>query len=237
METSIRERLSALFPPEYVEWRPGSMSKDKTRAQALAYINVRAVMHRLDEVLGVAGWQTRYVFLPNGVVECHLTCAFPPSVETEGPLWITKCDVGCEADQMHGTPEGVKSAVSDALKRAAVQFGIGRYLYDFPAQWVDWDENKRWFKTEPKLPDWAIANVKFPVKPADNAAQTISHDDATSLGELLVQMGWVTKDGKPDFSGILAFYCLTRLRDMTAKQLVECQRMVRVRDKLIAPIG
>lgn len=37
--------------------------------------------------------------------------------------------------------EPVKGGLSDAYKRAAVKWGIGRYLYDMEAAWVDVDSN------------------------------------------------------------------------------------------------
>src|SRR5207302_5686984 len=44
------------------------------------------------------------------------------------------------------------AAFSDALKRAAVKFGIGRFLYRLPAQWVDYDPQRRQFVRPPTLP-------------------------------------------------------------------------------------
>jgi len=45
----------------------------------------------------------------------------------------------------------VKAAFSDALKRAAVKFGIGRYLYRLPTTWCDYDPQKRQFRQLPQL--------------------------------------------------------------------------------------
>jgi hypothetical protein len=50
----------------------------------------------------------------------------------------------------------MKAAFSDALKRAAVKFGVGRYLYRLPAQWVDYDPVKRQFARTPTLPPFAL---------------------------------------------------------------------------------
>ena len=50
-----------------------------------------------------------------------------------------------------------KGGCSDAFKRAAVQFGIGRYLYYIPNQWYPLTEFKT-FEEEPKLPKWALPN-------------------------------------------------------------------------------
>jgi hypothetical protein len=44
---------------------------------------------------------------------------------------VSKSDVG-DASNFEGT----KGTISDALKRAAVMFGVARYLYDLPQVWV-----------------------------------------------------------------------------------------------------
>jgi hypothetical protein len=46
-------------------------------------------------------------------------------------LWIWKSD-GAGATDV----EGEKGMLSDALKRAAVRWGVGRYLYDLKSPWV-----------------------------------------------------------------------------------------------------
>jgi hypothetical protein len=38
------------------------------------------------------------------------------------------------------------------LKRAAVKFGVGRYLYRLPQTWVDYDPQKKQLKSHPELP-------------------------------------------------------------------------------------
>lgn len=87
----------------------------------MAYIDARDVMNRLDDIVPGA-WETAYevreVKSDWIVVECQLT------VQLADKMHRTRADVG----------EGgaFKDAYSDALKRAAVQFGIGRFLYDFP---------------------------------------------------------------------------------------------------------
>jgi hypothetical protein len=104
--------------------------KDK-RALALPYIDARTVMDRLDDVLGLAGWQDEYEFPGDSSALCKL------SIRINGE-WITREDVGSESEQ---PDEGDrrKASVSDALKRAAVKFSVGRYLYALPKQWLDYD--------------------------------------------------------------------------------------------------
>jgi hypothetical protein len=122
------------------------------RALALAYVDARVIQDRLDDVLGVTGWQDEYECLPDGSVVCRLRLRL-------GEEWITKMDVGGQSEQ---PDEGDrrKAAFSDALKRAAVKFGIGRYLYRLPQLWCDYDPQKRQFTRPPTLPAHALPKPK-----------------------------------------------------------------------------
>jgi hypothetical protein len=142
----LTEALAAPFPRSEVKFRPGATSGN--RALALGYVDARAIQDRLDEVLGVTGWQDEYECLPDGSVVCRLRLRL-------GAEWITKMDVGSPSEQ---PDEGDrrKAAFSDALKRAAVKFGVGRYLYRLPVQWVDFDPKKRQFTGTPTLPPEAL---------------------------------------------------------------------------------
>jgi len=119
------DRLRAPFAPEEHQWRAQSVARDGRRAQALCYINARAVQARLDDVCGVAGWQSEFAETPSGRVIATIKIEF-------GDRWISKSD-GAGATAM----EGEKGGLSDAFKRAAVMWGIGRYLYAMPATWAE----------------------------------------------------------------------------------------------------
>jgi hypothetical protein len=138
--------LAAPFPAADVKWKPQSVKGN--RALAMAYIDARLVMDRLDAVAGLGNWADKYTLLPDGSVMCDL------SVRLDGE-WITKADVGSLSEQPDGG-DRLKAAFSDALKRAAVKFGIGRYLYRLQAQWADYDPVKKQFTDRPQLPFWAI---------------------------------------------------------------------------------
>jgi hypothetical protein len=121
--------LRAPFDPQDVDFRPGRASGEKT--QALCYVNARAVMDRLDDAVGPENWTFTYepLAVENGVLKL-----------AKGILTIhgvSKEDIG---DASNAEPS--KGTVSDALKRAAVVWGIGRYLYDVPTEWVKLDQFK-----------------------------------------------------------------------------------------------
>lgn len=119
MTNEIRALLEAPF--QEIQWKIQTMSKDSTKGMAVGYIDARDVAARLDSV-GVT-WSDSYTVLQMAstwVVECRLT--------VDG---VTRTDVGTGDGE-----ESAKSAYSDAFKRAAVKFGVGRYLYDLPTSWV-----------------------------------------------------------------------------------------------------
>lgn len=130
--------LAAEFPREAISWRAQNVTRDGTKAMALAYIDARDVMDRLDAVVGAANWQDRYeVHGPKTI--CYL------SLRIDGE-WITKADGAGDSDV-----EAEKGAISDALKRAAVRWGIGRYLYALPAPWVpceSYQKNDKFYWTK-----------------------------------------------------------------------------------------
>jgi hypothetical protein len=109
-------------------------------------------MQRLDSVFGVGGWQDAYQLVNGGCVVCTL------SVKFDGE-WIDKTDVGSPSEEPDNGDK-LKAAFSDALKRAAIKLGIGRYLYRLPRQWVDYDPQSKQFKATPSLPAWALPAAK-----------------------------------------------------------------------------
>lgn len=122
--------LAAEFDKSDVHWRAQSVSRDGTKAMALAYIDARDVMERLDGVCGVENWQCRYSHAEQKVV-CDI------GIRIEGE-WIWKAD-GAGDTQV----EAEKGSLSDAFKRAAVRWGIGRYLYSLDAPWVPCESDER----------------------------------------------------------------------------------------------
>jgi hypothetical protein len=122
---AISERLRAPFNPNMVDFRVQGKTNADGKAQVVAYIDARSVQDRLDEVVGAGGWSFTWepVTLANN--ELHVVKG---SLTIHG---VTREDVGTASNF-----DPSKGAVSDALKRCAVTFGVGRYLYDIPSSWV-----------------------------------------------------------------------------------------------------
>jgi len=119
------DELCRPFAAEEIDWRVGSTTADKSKGMALAYMDARAVMDRLDGVCGPDGWQCNYTPGVNGSIICNIGVRMPSGE------WIWKAD-GAGATDV----EGEKGMLSDAIKRAAVRWGVGRYLYEMKSPWV-----------------------------------------------------------------------------------------------------
>ena len=120
--------LAEPFPQEAVSWRAGALSRDKKRAQALPYAEPRVYEDRLNTVCP-GDWSVRFVPWGENRIICELT--------VHG---VTRSSTGEENDG--GFAPGT-AAEAQAFKRACSKFGLGRYLYDVPIDWIDYDEDKR----------------------------------------------------------------------------------------------
>lgn len=131
--TEAYTRLSRPFAQRVIEVKPGALTKDKARALAMPYADLRVYQHRLDSVVGPEGWSPSYQMSARGVV-CALTI-----------LGVTKSAIGdYPADA--SDENAATSAEAQSFKRACSAFGLGRYLYRLPQVWGDYDDQKRQFK-------------------------------------------------------------------------------------------
>ena len=140
---ALEAGLKEPFPPGDIQWRAGSTTKDKTRAMALAYLDARAIMERLDDVAGIENWQVKHTVEGDAFL-----CGIGIRIQGE---WVWRWD-GSGPTEF----EPQKGGISGALKRAAAVWGIGRYLYKLDGVWVDYDAQKKRLATTPMLPDWAL---------------------------------------------------------------------------------
>ena len=143
MSNDIINKLRAPFPEDRIEWRIqscGEKQDGSVWARVLAYIDNRSAMERLDEVFGL-DWSHREEFhnIGNAAV-CVVT------ITTAGRSVTGSCEVELnKGDDI----DPFKSAASGAMKRAVVNLGIGRYLYDLPEAWaIIGDRGKHQGKTK-----------------------------------------------------------------------------------------
>lgn len=138
---TVRAALAAPFAPCEVEFRAMLTPREYQggyTAPVAAYVDARAIQDRLDDVVGPQFWS----FIPQ--VAATANGAVTAAIGLLSVHGVVKGDIGdAEATERN------KASVSDALKRAAVQWGIGRYLYKLPKMYA------RFVK---KGKDWKLAD-------------------------------------------------------------------------------
>ena len=111
------EKLKIQIP---FKWRV--QSANQWGASCVAYIDARDCQDILDQVCGQENWQTIY-YESAGLLFCKV------GIKIEEDEWVWKSDTGSESNE-----EKDKGHVSDAFKRACVEWGIGRFLYRLEIQ-------------------------------------------------------------------------------------------------------
>lgn len=137
----IFERLGAPFREDEIEWRAqttiAANNGKPPKALVVPYVQSRAIMNRLDEVVGWDKWENTVQELPGGGILQGIRIWISDNQS------ITKWD-GADRTNMEAT----KGGISSAFKRAAVLFNIGRYLYSAEAKWVEITPNRTTQKDE-----------------------------------------------------------------------------------------
>jgi len=129
----ISRQLREPFDPREVDFRAQGRASEQTgKAQVVAYIDARAVQDRLDAVVGAGNWSFDWTPL---VVEKGEVMVAKGTLAIHG---VAKADAGSASNF-----EQSLGAVSHCFKRAAVHWGVGRYLYSLPMNWVPVEKNGR----------------------------------------------------------------------------------------------
>lgn len=199
-------RLRAPFPPGIEQYRAGPTWEQNGErwTRPLCYIDARAVFHRLDEAVGPDNWSTQLQRLGPGVYLCTLTVC-----------GVTRADVG-QAGEREGEQE--KSGASDAIKRAAVQFGVGAYLYDQelpPAKLErrgnDWVLPRNWRPAARP----AASHDPDAAPPAAASGTPATAKQIAKIGVEMARVGWADERGR-DY--LAATFGKHSRRDLTAAE-------------------
>lgn len=169
--------LAAEFPRDAIHWRSQTLTRNGDKALALAYLDARDVMDRLDKVCGPEGWQDKYVETVKG----RIICSIGIKVNDE---WVWKSDGAGDT-----AVEGEKGGISDALKRAAVKWGIGRYLYRLDAVWAPCETyEKNGKKVWSKWSGSPWDHVRGAKRPTQTQEPKPEKSDAEMVAELKTRM-------------------------------------------------
>ena len=122
-------QLCQPFDERDLRYRAGAVSRDKTKAQALPYVEPRVYEDRLNQLVP-GDWSVTFDPWGDQRIICRLTIH-----------GVTRSSTGEASD----SPDAIAgtSAEAQAFKRACAKFGLGRYLYAIAPSWSDYDPNTR----------------------------------------------------------------------------------------------
>lgn len=126
------KELKKPIQPHEIEWRVQQQTKDGSKLIVVPYITNRCVMERFDLAFGELGWTSEFREIQGGFI-CRLSIPDLGLYREDG------------ASKTNIEPE--KGGISDAMKRCAVHFGLGRNLYEYPKVMIE--------TADKYIPDWA----------------------------------------------------------------------------------
>lgn len=122
------KKFTLPLQPDEVEWKIGGPRSEKGYYKVLPYIDNRAVLNRLDSIFGAENWQNKFQEV-SVTAEKGFLCILGVKIDGE---WYWKQDGASETKGF----EPIKGGISDAMKRAAGQWGLGRELYNYPNVYI-----------------------------------------------------------------------------------------------------
>lgn len=185
MDAEMLQKLAKPFHPSQVIWKPGAVKG--ARALALAYADLRAYMNRLDEVCG-SDWSVAYEPWGADRLICRLTI-----------LGVMRSSTGETTNEAERSEIGGTVAEAQAFKRACAMFGLGRYLYNLPTGWADYDPASKKFTeaAKAKLMGILVQHYRRATEPqpsadqppADNSYEDVDYTKAASPHQRLWAAG------------------------------------------------
>ena len=165
MESTASEIYHALSRP----WGKGEVKERKgPGGKMLSYVDARQVQNRLDEVVGTENWQTHF-----SEVCGNYCCTL--SLKIDGD-WVAKSDGAGET-----SIEGDKGGFSDAFKRAAVSFGIARYLYSDSKMTPEQFDKRRGVMADVQSEDKATIPTEDDKMVANDLVQAVQNESTQKI--------------------------------------------------------
>lgn len=163
--SEIYHALSRPWPKGEVKERKGPGGK------MLSYVDARQVQSRLDEVVGTENWQTHF-----SEVCGNYCCTLSLKIDGE---WVAKSDGAGET-----SIEGDKGGFSDAFKRAAVSFGIARYLYSDSKMTPEQFDKRRGVMADVQSEDKATIPTEDDKMVANELALAVQNENTQKILEI-----------------------------------------------------
>lgn len=182
------------FDLSAISWKINNYNGEKTKAMITFHVDARAVQERLNTIIGIENWSFEFSELQQD------KGAHGKLIVDFGEKKVMREDVGYPNEV--GKKEWYKDAVSDALKRCAVHFGIGHFLYALPSYWIELEQTAQKFLSNGqnvKIKSWLeveISKIKkaksiqiiaeLPQEEIDNEIEKITTKDSVKAEEKLV---------------------------------------------------
>lgn len=193
LDNWVLGKLAEPFPLDEIGWLPAFGA-----GGAIPYVTARTVAKRLDEVVGAENWEDYYedttitsvsfrdITDYDGLVANNQATVRYNKASTNKE-WLKSFErveevyggIKCTLSVLHvskqdaGSPsfaDELKGGYSDALKRAAVKFGVGEYLSRVGTVRGNFDSRNRVWNQEPDLPDIMVPK---PTKSPDEAIKAL----------------------------------------------------------------
>lgn len=213
----IRVQLQAPIADKYLSWKPGSPFNKGGQwwSTYFPYVNKEFLEERLDNVLGLAGWEVEYSTTEKDITICRLTLHLPGEtrVTREGTgahsnSSKNKNEVEVEADEVHGSR-------TRAFRDACRVFGIcGRDITNTQTRPIKVEpglvvDNKAKYCVPAEPLDRSLlihsgaANVQSPSP--DRGVVKASNDGHSSVRDPAAAAKAVEKDIKPSDTDSIVF--------------------------------
>lgn len=181
--------LSAPFPIEAHTVREGFKNGGKTKIRWFAYVDVREVVKRLDEVFPGAWSTTKPEIIPisTGIIA---TIGITINGETRWYSGADDFDSDFKTGEVQPSADQGKGAVTDAIRRAASLWGVAEYIYSMDNEiWTDSYERNDWNKQKElkaealnKFTAWYNKRFTQPKNAPKNAAPPTAQKPAQNGG-------------------------------------------------------
>ena len=187
---TLYKALCAPFHPRAIRWRVKQVYE--STASAMPYVNSRDVQDRLDSVLGMGRWQCDTKPIGENRVAAGIGVYLGDELG-----WVWKWDGAGET-----AIEGNKGAFSDSFKRAAVKWGVARYLYNIIPEYIPAEtymkDGKRRF-TKFLVSPWELVKMNLLAirKQVQQDLKILVGDDGTEakkFAEILVSLNYSGTD-------------------------------------------
>jgi hypothetical protein len=163
-------KLSAPLPDDVIQWRQDgrpTQRDGKFYARFVAYIDANFVRERLDDCVP-GDWDLTLELLPTPTPDDDDGAVFAFKARLQ-ILGVIREDIGQGRDY--------KAAATDAMKRAARQFGIGSELAEIGQNWVQVDGDNKYARP---VEDPAAAYAR---RHKPNPTTSASRDGGTARGK------------------------------------------------------